>query len=96
MYSIKKYDLPILCVYLEIIYLQQIKVDFRQILAPRVLCLNKEVLNLFNKGIIENDGEGVILRNVGSHYDRGKSPLLLKVKVISDCSSTSRFIYLLT
>jgi hypothetical protein len=52
-----------------------------KITAPRMLCKHSKHLKRMIDGIIDMEGEGVILRRVGSIYKHGKSPLLLKLKV---------------
>jgi ATP-dependent DNA ligase len=49
--------------------------------APRVLGENEKHLTKLKEGIIEHDGEGVILRKVHSLYKAGKSSELIKLKV---------------
>eukprot|EP00026_Physarum_polycephalum_P002023 Phypoly_transcript_02027.p1 GENE.Phypoly_transcript_02027~~Phypoly_transcript_02027.p1 ORF type:complete len:816 (+),score=61.48 Phypoly_transcript_02027:208-2655(+) len=50
------------------------------IVAPRILCQGTEHLARFLQGIIEEKGEGVILRFAGSLYTPGRSNVLLKFK----------------
>jgi hypothetical protein len=39
-------------------------------------------MNKMVQGIIDEGGEGAILRKVCSYYDRGRSPDLIKLKVL--------------
>eukprot|EP00026_Physarum_polycephalum_P001329 Phypoly_transcript_01330.p1 GENE.Phypoly_transcript_01330~~Phypoly_transcript_01330.p1 ORF type:complete len:878 (+),score=128.72 Phypoly_transcript_01330:456-3089(+) len=48
--------------------------------AFRILCTSSSNLQVAIKGIMNNGGEGVILRKAGSLYEQGRSPLLLKLK----------------
>lgn len=50
-------------------------------MAMRVMCKDKFQLKLFVEKIINDSGEGVILRKRGSLYEHGRSPDLLKLKV---------------
>lgn len=52
-----------------------------QIIVPRVLCKSSTHLNQFTAGIIDETGEGVILRKRASLYEHGRSPNLVKLKV---------------
>lgn len=53
-----------------------------QVVASRQLCTGSKHLKEANKTIIERDGEGIILRQVGSVYERERSNSLVKVKVL--------------
>ena len=46
-----------------------------------MLCRDPVLLEAMSRLIIEDEGEGVILRKPGSKYDSGRSPSLLKLKV---------------
>eukprot|EP00026_Physarum_polycephalum_P001387 Phypoly_transcript_01388.p1 GENE.Phypoly_transcript_01388~~Phypoly_transcript_01388.p1 ORF type:complete len:627 (+),score=98.80 Phypoly_transcript_01388:211-1881(+) len=48
--------------------------------APRVMCESEEHMQWFVKGILEEAGEGIILRKVRSVYEHGRSTSLLKLK----------------
>jgi ATP-dependent DNA ligase len=48
--------------------------------VPRVLCKDSNHLSLAIGSIIDNEGEGVILRKVASLYEHGKTSALLKLK----------------
>lgn len=50
-------------------------------IAPRVECKNNKHVNLQLKNIIQDGGEGVILRKKGSLYEHGRTTNLLKLKV---------------
>eukprot|EP00026_Physarum_polycephalum_P002361 Phypoly_transcript_02367.p1 GENE.Phypoly_transcript_02367~~Phypoly_transcript_02367.p1 ORF type:complete len:559 (+),score=39.39 Phypoly_transcript_02367:620-2296(+) len=50
------------------------------IVAVRLLCTNKEQLEIFMNLILGDGGEGVILRAPKSDYIRGRSDLLIKLK----------------
>jgi ATP-dependent DNA ligase len=47
----------------------------------RVLCQGSEHLKAIVQGIIDYDGEGVVLRKINSFYEPGRSANLLKLKV---------------
>eukprot|EP00026_Physarum_polycephalum_P002151 Phypoly_transcript_02156.p1 GENE.Phypoly_transcript_02156~~Phypoly_transcript_02156.p1 ORF type:complete len:735 (+),score=101.72 Phypoly_transcript_02156:694-2898(+) len=53
-------------------------------IASRFLIQKSNSTSLFVNMIIENGGEGAILRKVGSLYDHGRSPSLIKLKIASD------------
>jgi hypothetical protein len=55
--------------------------NFTKIVVPRVMSENNAHLSSTVQGIIEDGGEGVILRKIGSIYEHGRSPSLLKIKV---------------
>eukprot|EP00026_Physarum_polycephalum_P001151 Phypoly_transcript_01152.p1 GENE.Phypoly_transcript_01152~~Phypoly_transcript_01152.p1 ORF type:complete len:1060 (-),score=94.29 Phypoly_transcript_01152:294-3473(-) len=48
--------------------------------APRILRKNKMHQILAARGLIFYGGEGLIMRKVGSYYERGRSPYLVKIK----------------
>ena len=50
--------------------------------VSRALCSNSGHLMKATKNIIENEGEGMIMRKVGSFYKRGRSLDLIKFKVL--------------
>jgi ATP-dependent DNA ligase len=58
-----------------------LKFDFKEILAMRFLLRNEEDLKLIAQSIIDHTGEGLIMRQVGSKYEHGRSLSLLKFKV---------------
>lgn len=47
-----------------------------------MLCENKTFLNIFAQGIIQEGGEGVVLRRPYSGYIHGRSSSLVKFKVV--------------
>lgn len=49
----------------------------------RVLCTNSKICEKFMESIIEDDGEGIILRKPNSIYEHGRSNNLFKLKVIN-------------
>lgn len=49
--------------------------------APRISCESSGNLKLFVENIIEDGGEGVILRKHSSLYEPGRSQNLIKLKV---------------
>ena len=51
-------------------------------MAPRLLCGNNVFLNAMLQVIVEHGGEGVMMRRVGSYYEYGRSPALLKLKKV--------------
>eukprot|EP00026_Physarum_polycephalum_P003234 Phypoly_transcript_03244.p1 GENE.Phypoly_transcript_03244~~Phypoly_transcript_03244.p1 ORF type:complete len:742 (+),score=88.29 Phypoly_transcript_03244:221-2446(+) len=51
-----------------------------QLVNFRVLCNGRAHLHLLVESIIENGGEGVILRKIGSLYESGRALSLLKLK----------------
>jgi len=55
--------------------------------AHRLICYNNEYMHEYSKDIVENGGEGVILRNWGSKYESGKSTNLMKYKTIIDAEA---------
>eukprot|EP00026_Physarum_polycephalum_P001538 Phypoly_transcript_01540.p1 GENE.Phypoly_transcript_01540~~Phypoly_transcript_01540.p1 ORF type:complete len:1069 (+),score=95.14 Phypoly_transcript_01540:45-3251(+) len=50
------------------------------IVATRIMCKNSKHLNTLVQGVIDDEGEGVIMRKVGSLYENGRSPNLIKLK----------------
>ena len=52
-------------------------------LAPRVSVINRKHIKKYSKQILDDAGEGVILRNASSLYERGRSSNLIKFKVIT-------------
>eukprot|EP00026_Physarum_polycephalum_P001261 Phypoly_transcript_01262.p1 GENE.Phypoly_transcript_01262~~Phypoly_transcript_01262.p1 ORF type:complete len:970 (+),score=114.54 Phypoly_transcript_01262:138-3047(+) len=50
------------------------------IIAPRVLCAGNQHLTLYVRGIIDDGGEGAVVRAVRSLYERNRSTSLLKLK----------------
>ena len=52
-----------------------------QIVPSRFLLCEKSHLNKVVQLVIEDGGEGVILRKIGSLYEQGRSQSLLKFKV---------------
>lgn len=51
-------------------------------LAARFLCTNKKQLEVMMKGVIEEGGEGLVLNKRFSKYDNGRTPNLVKLKVL--------------
>jgi hypothetical protein len=51
------------------------------IIAPRFLCTSSTLLTHSLQQVIEDGGEGIILRKPQSHYLPGRSVCLLKIKV---------------
>lgn len=47
----------------------------------RALHKNRKSLNEFVQSVINNEGEGIILRKHGSIYEHGRSQSLIKLKV---------------
>ena len=45
------------------------------------MCLGSKHLSGMMKEILENGGEGIILRKVKSLYEHGRTPNLIKLKV---------------
>ena len=50
-------------------------------MVPRILCKDGDLLTQCISGILENGGEGVIMRKVGSLYEHGRSAAVVKLKV---------------
>jgi len=57
-----------------------ILIDFVYIVVPRVICASNKHLTTHLQNIIEDGGEGVIVRQRRSFYVPGRSPLLIKLK----------------
>ena len=55
--------------------------DCCKIVAPRVLCKDTTQVDLFIQHIIDDGGEGVILRKLRSKYEYGRTSTLFKLKV---------------
>lgn len=53
-----------------------------QLVVPRVRLKNDKQVNYFLQNIINDGGEGVVVRKVNSIYEHGRTPSLLKLKVI--------------
>lgn len=53
-------------------------------IVPQTLCKGKDHLHQFHKKIHRGKGEGVMLREPGSHYEHRRSHTLLKVKTFDD------------
>jgi hypothetical protein len=58
-----------------------LSLEFVKIAAPRFLCNTHRVLALSLKHVVEEGGEGIILRKPQSLYVPGRSDLLVKLKV---------------
>lgn len=56
-------------------------VDCVNIAASRLRCGRKQQLTAFVKTIIDDDGEGVIMRKPDSLYENGRSKSVIKLKV---------------
>lgn len=52
-----------------------------EVVATRMKCKNNVQLKLMVETIINDNGEGVILRKEKSLYEPGRTPSLLKIKV---------------
>eukprot|EP00026_Physarum_polycephalum_P000368 Phypoly_transcript_00368.p1 GENE.Phypoly_transcript_00368~~Phypoly_transcript_00368.p1 ORF type:complete len:1106 (+),score=136.69 Phypoly_transcript_00368:1680-4997(+) len=50
------------------------------ILAPRMLCVDQKGVSFFLKNVMDDGGEGIILRKPGSFYVHGRSDALVKLK----------------
>lgn len=57
-------------------------------LIPQIPCESKEHLNRFLEEIQSQGGEGVILRDPKSLYEKGRSESYLKLKTVSDAEGT--------
>lgn len=57
-------------------------------------CSGASHLRLHTQLIIENDGEGVILRLCGSNYEHGRNASLIKLKVLFFCIIFILFFFL--
>lgn len=57
-------------------------VDCVNIAASRLRCGRKQQLTAFVKTIIDDDGEGVIMRKPDSLYENGRSKSVIKLKVL--------------
>jgi ATP-dependent DNA ligase len=55
--------------------------DSNNIVAPRVWSLDEKITNILTHCVIDNGGEGVILRKEKSTYIPGRSTSLVKLKV---------------
>jgi ATP-dependent DNA ligase len=64
--------------------------------APRTLCTAKIQLEVVTENIIEDGGEGIILRNVGSFYEHGRTSSLIKLKVLAKKGNKRGKLFLLT
>lgn len=52
-------------------------------MASRLLCTNQKQITKVLQDTVNKGGEGIILRKVRSLYERGRSLLLFKLKVIN-------------
>jgi len=52
--------------------------------SPRILCRNRKFMHRYANTIMKYGGEGVMLRQPASRYERGKSRALLKFKSMVD------------
>lgn len=50
--------------------------------AMRLLCNSNEISDLILDNVVEHEGEGIILRKLGSIYEHGRSTSLVKIKVV--------------
>lgn len=55
--------------------------DVVQILTARMKCFTHKQVETKLKQVLEDGGEGVVLRKPGSVYEHGRSSSLLKIKV---------------
>jgi hypothetical protein len=55
-----------------------------------MLCTSNTQLNLMVQQVINDEGEGVILQKCGSLYEPGRTPDLLKLKVLNIFADTFR------
>ena len=55
-------------------------------MAPRVLGQDDEHLKFVLQSVIDDGGEGAILRKVGSLFEHGRSTSLIKLKVFPPLS----------
>lgn len=67
--------------------------DIFKVLAPRMKCKSGTHANEMVERIIEDKGEGIMLRKIGSLYEHGKSQSLLKIKVFILVSLFINFFY---
>ncbi len=56
-------------------------IDFPNIVAFRIAVNNKEHVQFLLDEIIAQKGEGIVLREMNSHYISGRSNKLFKIKV---------------
>ena len=54
---------------------------FNKVVSARVMCVSAMHQQAFSQSIIDDEGEGVILRRCGSLYLHGRSRALIKLKV---------------
>ena len=57
------------------------EIDHNKFTAQRLACSSHTQLAQIVEGIIDNKGEGVIMRKSGSRYVHGRSSSLIKMKV---------------
>lgn len=57
--------------------------DGKQVVASRIMCKATSLLENFLQQIINNNGEGVIMRKPHTLYERGRSTSLVKLKVLN-------------
>lgn len=53
-------------------------------IIPQIKIASREVLTAFYQDIIENQGEGVVVRNPNAPYERKRSSQILKIKPVED------------
>ena len=52
-----------------------------KVIAHRVMCKSKRHISAHLHGIVDENGEGVVLRKAGSLYEHGRNKSLMKLKV---------------
>jgi len=64
--------------------------------VARVFCLGKGHLNSLIQIVINDSGEGVILRQQGSLYEQGRTGSLIKLKVLPTATTMTTTVAMMT
>lgn len=75
-------DGPIISCTIHYLYFILFLFDYVYIPAANKICVSKQHLKIFTKFILNNGGEGTVIRQPKSFYQRGKTNTMYKVKVI--------------
>lgn len=77
-------DLPSYSVVVSLFFILPLSTsvfEYMKVVASRLICIAASVLHKLTNCVIDNGGEGLVLRKPGSLYEYGRSASLLKLKV---------------
>lgn len=83
-----------ICVSLNyIIYCLLFLFENKENVAMRIKCSSSKQVKKMMENILSEGGEGVVLRKSGSLYSQGRSPSLLKLKVLNNFLIVFLYVY---